>query len=369
MDGETINWWNIVLGHEETEAVTNAIDNRCISMGRITEDLEESLAVKLGVPHVVCVTSGTSALMVACMAAGIRAGDEVIVPDRTFVATAHAPMILGAGVRLIDTKQAKPVIDELLIEEKITGRTKAIIPVHLNGHAADIDAINTIASRHGLVVIEDACQALLSKTTKGYMGTLSRFGCFSLGMAKLITSGQGGFITCQTYEDCQRLKKIRSQGVLDVFREKNYDFIAGNFKYTDVQAAIARTQLNKIDAKKAHQINIYTRYHEALAEVQCLKSLNVDVLSGEVPLRPEYVCTARDRFIEAMNDQGITVVAHTHSLNMLPYLHSTEPFPRSTFFHSNSLMLPCGPDQPMQNIETTIAAIKRIAGQFPAWTS
>lgn len=368
MVAETVNWWNIELGNEEIEAVTGAIRSRCVSMGRLTEELEEALAQTLGVPHVVCVPSGTAALMVALMATGVGPGSEVVVPDRTFVATAHAPMMLGAEIRLVDTRADSPVMDEVQFESIISRRTRAVIPVHLNGHAADMDRINSIAASHGISVIEDTCQAFGSLSRGRLLGTLSRFGCFSMGLTKLVTTGQGGFITCHTPEDLELLKKIRNQGVLDVFRDGGSRMIAGNFKLTDLQASIGLAQLSKFQQKRSHQMAVYMRYREALADVACLRCVGVDTDNGELPLRPEFLCTEREAFMDELNRNGINAVAHTHSLNELPYLNSPgAAFPNSMFHHQHALILPCGPDQPMYNVERTIEAIREISSRFSGW--
>lgn len=368
MNHEPVNWWNIALEEDEIEAVGQAIRDRFVSMGPLTEKLEEALARELEVPYVVCVTSGTSALMIACMAAGVRAGDEVIVPDRTFVATAHAPMILGARVRLTDTKKSRPVMDENALAPLITDRTRAIIPVHLNGHAADMEAINAIASRHGITVIEDACQAFGSRSNGRLLGTLSRFGCFSLGLAKLVTTGQGGFVTCHTQEDRELLKKLRNHGVFDVFHDGGPCMVGGNFKLTDIQASIGLVQIGKFERKRRHQLDVYRRYRDGLSDVACLRCVNVDIENGELPLRPEFLCSDREAFIKEINRFGINVVAHTHSLNELPYLNTPgASFPNSELHHAHALIFPCGPDQPIANVERSINAIKEIAGAFPAW--
>lgn len=367
MDNSVINWWEITLGQEEISGITNAIRNRCISMGKLTEEFESSIAGLLHVPYVVCVTSGTSALMVALMAAGVKPGDNVIVPDRTFIATAHAAMILGAKVRLVDSKSGKPVIDERLIEQKINKRTRAIIPVHINGHAADMGEIGNIGNKYGIPVIEDACQAFHSSSNGKYLGTLSRFGCFSLGLAKLVTTGQGGFIVCHNEEDYHTLKRIRNQGVFDVFRETNSGMVSGNFKFTDIQASIGLAQLSKIKEKLEHQTAVYTRYQEGLKGVNCLKGIDVNIHAGEIPLRPEFLCTERDRFITEINKFGINVVAHTHSLSELTYMDSRGAYPNSKNFHRNALIFPCGPNQPIGNIEKTIEAVKQISHKFKGW--
>lgn len=155
------------------------------------------------------------------MAIGLTPGDEIIVPDRTFIATINAAMMLGARIRLVDVRSDRPLLDPADIEAQLSERTKTIVPVHLNGRAADMEAIQAIADKHGLAVIEDAAQALMSKRRDRHLGTFARFGCFSLGMAKFLTTGQGGFVTCHTREDYHLLQKLKNQGVFDVTRNRN----------------------------------------------------------------------------------------------------------------------------------------------------
>lgn len=362
-----INWWNIEIGQEEIDGVTAAINNRHISQGVITEEFEFELARALEVPHVVCVTSGTAALLVSSLATGIKPGDEVIVPDRTFVATAHAPMLLGARARIVDTKEKTPVIDEDLIEDVINNKTKAIFPVHLNGHAANMVKINAIASRHGISVIEDACPALYSRSPEGLLGTLSRFGCFSLGMAKIITTGQGGFITCHDTADYETVKKIRNQGVFNVFKDKDYSMLSGNFKYTDLQASIGLVQLKKLSQKINHQKEIYKRYLKGFEHIGCLQVIPIDTNNGELALRPEYLCTERDGLTYELSKYNIDVASHTNSLCKLPHIKADTLCPHSEKFYAHTVIFPCGPDQPLENVDKTIAIVQSIASKFRSW--
>ena len=131
----------------------------------------------------------------------------------TWISTAHAPLLLGAKPVLIDVLAERPLIDPKLIENKITNKTKAIIPVHLNGMSANMDEILKIAERHGLFVIEDACQAMLSKNQKGFLGTLSNAGCFSFGVTKLMTTGLGGMVVTNDSQTYRQLKLIKNYGV------------------------------------------------------------------------------------------------------------------------------------------------------------
>lgn len=187
-----VPWWRTALGPEEIEMVVESIRAEHISGGPVTAQLEQAIGATLGVPYVVCTTSGSMALTLAMMILGVGHGDEVIVPNRTFMATAHAALMLGAKIRLVDVRPDIPAMDTDQLEAAVTPRTKAIVAVHLNGRATDMKAVNEIARRHGVAVVEDAAQAFLSKTRRGWLGAQSDLGCYSLGMTKLVSTGQGG---------------------------------------------------------------------------------------------------------------------------------------------------------------------------------
>jgi len=362
-----INWWNIELGSKEIASVVAAIKNRNVSQGRLTEQLEQALAKLLEIPYVVCTTSGTSALMMAFIALGVGPQDEVIMSNRTFIATAHAAMILGARIRPIDVKHDRPIMDEDLIEKEINPATKVIVAVHLNGRACNMEKIIAIANKYKLPVIEDTAQANLSKFNGKYLGTLSRFGCFSLGMAKLITTGQGGFVVCRSEQDFIKLKRIRNQGVNDVFVDRNYNMLGSNFKFTDIQAAIGLVQLSKTKKKIKHQLSVYRKYKEGLKSVRCLKCVELNVDTGEIPLKAEFLCTERERFIVEMKQRGIVVRAEVPSLNEATHLNCKGSYVNSQLFSRHLLTLPSGPDQPLKNIERTIDIIKQIDSKFRPW--
>ena len=256
-----IPFWTTNLGEAEIKSVTSAITNRKISQGLLTEQLEERLSAILGTQHVIMVTSGSMALVVALMALDIGVGDEVIIPDRTWIATAHAVLQVGATPKIIDIESERPVIDIEKIEKAINKKTKAIIPVHMNGRSVEMQKLLDIADHADIKVIEDAAQALLSKHNGKYLGTYGQIGCFSLSMAKLITTGQGGFLTTSCQQLNQKIRRIRTHGLEGVFEPANWDALGGNFRFTDIQAAIGHAQLDKIDEKamRCKKSAIYTQ--------------------------------------------------------------------------------------------------------------
>ncbi len=233
-----------LIGPEEEDAVLSVLRSGMLAQGPQIEHFEVAFAALCGVPHAVAVSSGTTALYLALLAHGIGPSDEVITTPFTFIATANSVLMTGARPVFVDIDPVSFNINPALIEAAITPRTKAIIPVHLYGQIAAMDAITEIAKRHGLVIIEDAAQAvgaLFHDRPAGSFGT----GCFSLYATKNMTSGEGGMITTTNPAVADRLRLLRSHGS----RVRYYhEFLGYNFRMTNLQAAIGLTQLGKLAA-------------------------------------------------------------------------------------------------------------------------
>ena len=359
--------WKILLDHDEIDSIRDAILSRNVSQGVLTRKFEEKLAHYLDVPYVTCTTSGTVSLMISLMALGVNNHSEVIIPNRTWIATAHAALILGAKVRLVDVRPDKLVIDEESIIKNINDNTKVIIPVHLNGRACDMEKIMYIANKYKLNIVEDACQAFLSKYNNHFLGTLSKYGCFSLGIAKLITTGQGGFIVSHNENDTNLLRQIRDQAINSNIDNGDYNTISGNFKFTDIQAAIGLAQLKKVDSRINNQLNIYKTYKEKLKSVTFLRLVEVDINSGCLPLRSDYLCAEPLKFIEFMKDKGVDVKKQVPSLNEYPKLRCEKSYINSEKYSKYLVNLPSGPDQDMNNINKTIDIILSNKHLFTSW--
>ncbi len=353
----SIPWWRTVFGAEELAGISDAMLHEHISQGPVTAALEEEFAGALGVPYAVATTSGSVALLMALMALGVGRDDEVIIPNRTWIATAHAALMLGARVVLVDTLPGLPVMDTAQVRAKITPRTKAIMPVHLNGRAVDMDEIHSIADEYGLFVVEDACQALFSGNSNGFLGTQSDAGCFSLGVSKLIATGQGGVVVtscCDTYE---KLKLVRNHGVVDNFTD-TWNQLGCNFKFTDLLAAIGRVQLLKVSDRIRHVNAVYSRYADALSSLPFLSLIPVSVEQGELPLYVEVLCSERKMLMDYLAEKSIQARPLPPSLHTSPYLNNSGDFANSTVFSEQGMYLPCGPGQSLENIGLVLEALK-----------
>lgn len=357
MSKRGIAWWRTTFGEEEIERVARAIRNEHVSQGPVVTEFEEQLAGYLGVPYVVATTSGSMAILMAVMAAGVGPGDEVIVPNRTWIATAHAPALLGARVRLVDVEADRPIIDPAKIEEAITPKTKAIIPVHLNGRSCDMKEINRIAKKYGLKVIEDAAQAMGSRNADGLLGTQSDMGCFSLSVAKIIATGQGGYIATRDKALHDKLQAIRTHGVGSVI-DAEWTQLGFNFRFTDVLASIGIVQLGRLAERIEKVKAIYLRYASAMKDLPFLKFIPVKIEAGEVPIYIEVLCKERVRLIAFLAEKGIQTRPFYPDLNRAKYLHDDSRYPNSEKFGQQGVFLPSGPDQSLHNVDKVLEALK-----------
>ncbi|HHT9113780.1 MAG: DegT/DnrJ/EryC1/StrS family aminotransferase [Planctomycetes bacterium] len=348
-----IAWWRTQFGDEEIRIITQSVNNGYISQGTVTAEFEKQIAEILGVPYVVATTSGSMAILMALIASGVGPGDEIIIPNRAWIAAAHAPLLIGAKVILVDVENDRPVMDIEQLKNKITPKTKAIIVVHLNGRSVDIDAVNRIAEKNGLSVIEDAAQAFCSRNKNGMLGTQSLAGCFSMSVPKLISTGQGGFVVTRNEVVYEKLKAIRTHGVSDVINV-SYTHMGFNFKFNDILASIGIAQIKRLSEKILKVKAIYNRYKASMHKFSFLKLIPVNVEIRELPLYVEVLCPERHRLIQFLSQHGIQARPLYPDLHRADYLCNKGYFPNSAIFGEQGLFLPCGPDQPIENIDRVI---------------
>lgn len=315
---------------EEIEAVARTLRSGWLTMGPETFRFEKELAGYLGADHAVCLSSGTAALHLALICAGIGPGDQVIMPAVTFVSTAEAVRYLGAEPVLADVEYDTHCLDVQDLRKRITKRTRAIIPVHFGGHPADMDPLLDLAREHELAVIEDAAHALPSKYKGRYCGTLGDAGCFSFYATKTLTTGEGGMIITGRQDWADRARSLRLHGISrDAWNRYGkggswrYDVHETGYKYnmTDMQAALGRGQLSRLDDMHGKRREIARAYTEAF-----------EPLPGLVPFREREGCRSswhlyplkidgedegvRDDMMDILSKKGIST-----SLHFIPLHH------------------------------------------------
>ncbi|MGA8737563.1 MAG: DegT/DnrJ/EryC1/StrS family aminotransferase [Nitrososphaeraceae archaeon] len=238
------------IDDEERQEILKVLDEGILTSasnfgGKRVQDFERLLADFLHVKHAIAVNSGTAALHASILAAGIKESDEILIPSFTFVATANSVACTGAKPVFVDIEKDTYTMDPLDLENKITKKTRAIMPVHLYGHPAKMDEIKEIANKHSIIVIEDACQSLGSTYDGKQTGTLGQMGCFSMYASKVLTSGEGGAITTDSDEFAEKLRMIRNHGMVNGYDTRIIGF---NMRLPEISAAIAKTQMKKIQS-------------------------------------------------------------------------------------------------------------------------
>jgi len=289
------------LGAEEIAAVTDVLNSGMVAQGRKVAELEAQWAELVGVKHAIAMGNGTLALMSIFTGIGLEPGDEVITVAHTFAATANAILFTGATPVFVDIEPDTYLIDAKKIEAAITPRTRAICPVHLFGLVADMDMIRAIADRHGLIVVEDACQAH-GATYRGRKAGSFGHGAFSLYATKNMTTAEGGFVTTDDDRLADWLRLYRNQGM-----RTRYDFemLGFNFRLTDIAAAIGLAQLAKLERNTARRQAIAERYDEFFAALPVRLPVTPD---GRTHVFHQYtveVGAERDAIVAELREAGV----------------------------------------------------------------
>jgi perosamine synthetase len=269
------------IGEEEERAVVDVLRSGWITQGPRVAEFESAFSEYIGCRHSVAVSSCTTALHLALLASGVGAGDEVICPSLSFIATANSIVCAGATPIFGDIDIETYNLDPARIEERITSRTRAILVVHQIGLAADMNAIMQVATKHGLTVIEDAACAIGSVYDGNLIGRpIGSMACFSFHPRKILTTGEGGMITTNDAEFAERLRRLRqhAMSLSDVARHNSkkianetYDEVGYNFRMTDMQAAIGMVQLGRLEGFLEKRRELASRYTEALSSLPWLQ--------------------------------------------------------------------------------------------------
>jgi dTDP-4-amino-4,6-dideoxygalactose transaminase len=328
------------------DAMTRVCDAQQFILGPEVEALERELAAFLHVPHAIGVSSGTDALLVALMALDVGPGDEVVTTPFSFFATAGSVARLGARPVFVDIDAATFNIDTGRIEAAITPRTKAIVPVHLFGQSAGMDAITEIATRTSVPVVEDAAQAIGTTYRDQIVGGLGAIGCFSFFPTKnLGTFGDGGLVTTRDAALARKMRAIRQHGGEVKY---HHDSVGGNFRLDALQAAILRVKLPHLDAwTQARQRNA-ERYDAMFADASLTDIIRLPVrASDSTHIFHQYVIRTpeRDRLRAFLQDRGVgTEVYYPVPLHLQPCFRglgqSAGAFPRAEAAATEVLALP-----------------------------
>ena len=353
--------------------------NKCLetgwisSIGPFVNNFEQRLADFVGVPHALTTGNGTVALHLALAALRIGPGDEVIVPDLTFAATANAVIYCGATPVLVDVSPDDWNLDPVAVRAAISPRTKAILPVHLYGHPCRMDEILAIAEEAGLYVVEDAAESLGSRWREHPSGSQGDIACFSFYGNKLITTGEGGACVTRSAELHERMSFLRDHG-MNKKRRYWHEEVGFNYRITSLQAAIGIAQMERID----ELLSIKRRHAELYR--RGLQGLGLE-MSGELPgcyssywmfniLLPEGI--DRQEFMQLLEQRGIATRTVFYPIHQMPpyqrYVRPGQSFPVADRLSARGLTLPSATTLRDDQIARVCATLRDLLGEA-AWAT
>lgn len=348
-----------IIGDEEREAVDRVLRSGMIAQGPEVAAFEREFADQLVQGRTcVAVNSGTSGQHLGLLAAGVGAGDEVIVPSFTFAATANSVALTGATPVFADIEADHFCLDPASVEAAVTERTVGIMPVHLYGHPANMPALQAIADKHGLKVFEDAAQAHDASLGGQKVGTFGHFAMFSLYPTKNMTSGEGGMVSCADAELARRVKLFRNQGMEKVYEN---EVVGLNNRMTDIHAAIGRVQLTKVAGwTKTRQENA------AFLDANLQGVVVPPVAEDAVHVYHQYTIRVpedRDGFVKALREEHLVGCGVYYPIpnHRLPSFGLTLDLPETERAALEVVSLPVHPSLSQGDLERIVTAVNALA--------
>jgi dTDP-4-amino-4,6-dideoxygalactose transaminase len=356
------------LGPEEVDAVAAVMRSGQLVQGARVEEFETLLAMRVGVRHAVAASSGTAALHLAVLALGLGPGDEVLVPDYTFPATANVVERSGARARLVDVEEVGFGIDPERAADAVGEKTRALMPVHQFGLAADMGPLRALARERGLSLIEDAACALGASWNGAPCGRLGDLACFSFHPRKVITTGEGGMLVTDDGALADALRVLRNHGITRGPAGLRFERAGLNYRMTEMQAAIGCVQLHSLEARLTRRAERAAEYTATLAEVADLELPTSP--AGRVHSWQSYLVRLprgmdRDAVAEALRSEGIETSVGAHALSAHPrYADREGPMPVSRDLYTRGLCLPLHDRMSAADTRTVAGALRRaLAGQ------
>jgi dTDP-4-amino-4,6-dideoxygalactose transaminase len=369
------------IGQEEIAEVVDALNSGWLTTGPKTARFESDFSQYLNMPYALGVVSGTAGLHLALEAIGVGPGDQVVTTPYTFTASAEVIRYLGADPVFVDIDSSTFNIDPQKIEEVISERVRAILPVHFGGQACDMAPILDLANHHKLKVIEDAAHALPATYEGQMIGTLGDATVFSFYVTKPLATGEGGMLVTSSKEMAKRIKVMRLHGidndVWDRYRSDRpkwyYEVVAPGFKYnmSDLVAAIGIHQLRKVDQFRHRREQIASTYKEAFADLPLRTPLVARPEDKHtwhlyvIQLELGQITIERDEFIEKMAEKGIGTSVHFIPLHLHPYWRDRygfkpEDFPTALRCYQRAVSLPIYSKMSDGEVERVVEAVREL---------
>ena len=337
------------LDEREEELVLEVLRSGRLSLGPTIDRFEEAFAEAAGAPHAVAVSSGTAGLHLLCVAAGIGPGDEVITSPYSFVASANCAIYEGATPVFADIDARTLNLDPRAVAAAVTERTRAVVAVDIYGYPCELDELRAICDRNGLVLIEDACEALGTRYRGGVIGSQGPSAVFAFYPNKQITTGEGGMITTHSEDESRLFRSLRNQGRADTGGWLDHARLGFNYRMDDVRAAIGLGQLEKLDEIRERRSAVAARYTQLLADVP---GLGLPCPDDDDHARSWFVYVValpegvdREGVIETLDARGVQTARYLPCIHLQSYLRERFGFteglcPIAESISSRTLALP-----------------------------
>ena len=367
---------DVVISESEIAAIADVYRSGWLSMGPRVEEFEAAFAAFTGSRHAVAVTNATAGLHLACAAAGIGPGDEVIVPSMTFVATASAIVQAGGSPVFGDISNVlQPWLSATDVETRIGARTKAVIAVAYGGHPGEIVALRELADRHGLILLEDAAHAAGSRLRGRHLGTFGAAGVFSFFANKNLAIGEGGVLVTDDQQIADRARLLRSHGMTTMTWDRHrghatgYDVLAAGFNYRidEPRAALAAMRLAHLDVDNVRREEVDRRYREGLEGLEGVRvalppPAAAAVLAHHlftVALDPE---VDRAAFRSQLGREGIQTSVHYPPIHLLSAYRSDTQLPHTQAYGARTVSLPIFAAMSDEQVDLVVDAVERAVG-------
>ncbi len=371
------------ITEDDIQAVVRVLRSPWITTGPQVNAFEEAIAAQVGAKHAVAFSSGTAALHAAVFAAGLGPGDEAITTPLTFCATANCVLYQGATPKFADVSSDTLTMDPDCVTKRITGRTKALLPVDYAGHPADVDALLALADRHGLVVIEDACHALGAAWRGKQIGSLSHLTVFSFHPVKHITTGEGGMVTTNNPRSARRLRMFRNHGIESdanlrrAHGEWYYEMreLGYNYRLSDIGCALGISQLRRLESILARRRQIAEAYTAAFRTLEALEipTVRPDVEPAwhlyPIRLRLERLTGNRKQVFQALRKRRIGVQVHFIPVHLQPYYRNRFGYrrgecPVAEDAYDCLISLPIFPGMTDQDVTDVIDSVREVLQNY-----
>jgi dTDP-4-amino-4,6-dideoxygalactose transaminase len=373
------------LSAAELSAVADVLESGWLTTGPRVHEFERAFASAVGAAEAVALNSCTAGLHLSLLAAGVGPAHEVVTTPLTFCATANTVIHCGARPVFADVLRETGTLDPAAAAAAVTTRTRAVLPVHHAGRPADPFAFRALASRHGLVLVEDAAHCVQATVDGVAIGAIADYTCFSFYATKNLATGEGGMVTLASSERAAWMRVAALHGLSrDAWRRygpggpAQYDVVMAGFKYnmTDIQAALGLVQLQRLEAMQLRRTQLWARYDDALADVPLVRPARVP--AGWTHARHLYTVVVdpaccgwgRDALQAALAEEGIGTSVHFRALHLHPfyaerYALRRGMFPNSEYISDHTLSLPFWSGMDDADAERVVSVVRRVMARRP----